>query len=58
MKYSNDYFDAYENYDEINSLCGEDDYSAFGRSFVRSYGMEACYDTYTGRSDDNYYDWN
>ncbi len=56
MKRTENYYDRYELYEEINYLCGDDDSNYF-TSYSKMYVRETSYDTYTGSSDD-YWDWN
>ena len=57
MKRFNYSYETNETYEEINTLCRDDDYSVFTWEYTKSYRKESGYDTYTGCSDDSYYDW-
>ena len=57
MKRTENYYDRYEIYDEINTICYDDDYNCFGR-YAKYHFEESCYDTYTGSSEDDWASWN
>ena len=56
MKRTKSYFDSFETFEEIDILCGDDEYCFFG-SYRKQYLREASYDTYTGSPYD-YSEWN
>ena len=50
MNYTHETYNEY--YESTRSFCYDDSYSTYQKSFTNCYNTAACYDTFTGFSDE------